>query len=387
MGLLLRKVYSQDIIARNKVRTMGKIAVSVNGRLQKTSGNSIHFPKPGFSRHNGGVFGIKTMRAILLNDFGQPDVMAWGECPVPEPKDDEVLIRVQAAGINRADTMQRQGKYPPPEGASAILGMEVAGEITALGTSVQRWKIGDRVMALLAGGGYAEYATAPEGQCLPVPENLTMIEAAALPEALATVWANLFEAGGLKTGETALIHGGSSGIGSFAIQMGKLHGAKIFATAGTAEKCEVCRKLGADLVINHREQDFVAEILRATKGRGVDVVLDMVGGDYVPRNLEALAPRGRHVSIATQKGRSVSIDLRLVMQKQLVITGSTLRARPPQEKARLLRAIEAQALPWVASGRLNPLIYNDYKINNVVEAHKVMESGAHFGKLVFEVAS
>jgi NADPH2:quinone reductase len=324
------------------------------------------------------------MRAILCPS---PDSMLWGESPTPSPSAGEVLVKVAAAGINRADLLQRQGKYPPPAGASEIMGMEVSGEIAALGAGVSRWIIGDRVCALLSGGGYAEYAAVPEGQCLPVPPDLSLRDAAGLPEAVVTVYANLFEAAGLKAGETALVHGGGSGIGTTAIQMAKLAGAKIFVTVGSEEKAEACRKLGADLVVNYKAEDFVEAAARATGGQGVDVVLDMIGGDYVPRNLAALAPFGRHVSIATQRGRTAEIDIRLVMQKRLIITGSTLRARPAPEKARLVAEVDRKIWPWVVSGRLKPLIYRSYTIKNVAEAHKMMESGAHIGKILLETAS
>jgi len=317
---------------------------------------------------------------------GGPEVMQWAERPMPKAGAGEVLIKVAAAGVNRADILQRQGNYPPPEGAGDILGMEVAGEIAAVGAKANRWKVGDKICALLAGGGYAEYATVPEGQCLPVPGNISFIEAAALPEAVVTVWANLFEAGGLQAGQTALVHGGSSGIGTVAIQMAKAAGAKIFVTAGSAEKCEACRKLGADLAIDYKTEDFVVAIERKTGKRGVDVVLDMVGGDYVARNLSALAPGGRHVSIAVQGGKTASIDLWHIMRKRLVLTGSTLRHRTPAEKARLMREVEEKAWPWVAEGKVKPLIYKAFILQNAAQAHKVMESGAHIGKMVLEVS-
>jgi NADPH2:quinone reductase len=327
------------------------------------------------------------MHAIICDSFGDENVMRWGEYPAPAPAPGEVLIRVHAAGINRADILQRRGKYPPPTAASPILGLEVAGEISTLGSNVQNWQVGDKVMALLVGGGYAEYVAVPVGQCLPAPANLTLTECAALPEAMATVWANVFEAGALKQGETILVHGGSSGIGSFAIQMARLHGASVMTTSATAEKCKVCIDLGATHAINHLQQDFVVETLAATNGRGVDVVLDMVGGEYLPRNLAVLSSKGRHISIATQKGTAATIDLRLVMQKQLIVTGSTLRSRSPLEKTRLMQELATKALPWVLSGQLKPLIYNIYQKNQVAEAHKMMESGAHFGKLVIAIAS
>jgi putative PIG3 family NAD(P)H quinone oxidoreductase len=327
------------------------------------------------------------MHAIVCATFGAAEVLQWAEVPTPQPEAGEVLIKVAAAALNRADLLQRQGKYPPPEGASEILGLEVSGTIAALGEGVSSWNIGDKVCALLSGGGYAEYAVAAEGQCLPVPSCLSMTEAAALPEALVTVWANVFEAAKLKPGETVLAHGGGSGIGTTAIQMVKLFGAKILVTVGSEDKAEACRKLGADLVINYKAEDFVAAALTATKGRGVDVVLDMIGGDYVNRNLALLAPFGRHVSIATQQGSVAPVDVRLVMQKRLTITGSTLRGRPAAEKARLVAEIERNVWPWVVSGKLKPLIYGVYPIKNAVEAHKMMESGAHLGKIALEVAS
>lgn len=296
-----------------------------------------------------------------------------------------MLIKTAAAGINRADLLQRQGKYPPPAGSSEILGMEVSGTIAALGKNVARWKIGDKVCALLSSGGYAEYVTAPDGQCLPVPANLSLNEAASLPECVITVWANLFETGKLQAGETVLVHGGGSGVGTMAIQMVKLHGAKIFVTAGSEEKCTACKKLGADLTINYKKEDFAEAILRATNKSGIDIVLDMVGGDYVARNLSILAPQGRHISIAVQGGKGTLIDLWLIMRKRLILTGSTLRHRDQAEKARLVAEVVEKAWPWVAQGKLKPLIYKAFPIKNAAEAHKMMESGSHIGKIVLEV--
>lgn len=313
--------------------------------------------------------------------------MVWQEAPTPEPQTGEILVKVMAAGVNRADLMQRQGKYPPPAGASDILGLEVSGEVAALGANTSRWKIGDKVCALLSGGGYAEWVNVPEAHCLPVPANLPLRDAAALPETITTVWANLFEAGGLQSGETALVHGGSSGIGTTAIQMAKLFGAKIIVTVANDEKAEACRQLGADLVINYNRQDFVEAVSTFTNGQGANVVLDMVAGDYINRNLAAMAPFGRHVSIATQQGRVAPVDFRLVMQKRLTITGSTLRGRSISEKARLMAEIEQKVWPRVASGQFKPLIYQAYPIKNAPEAHKMMESGAHIGKILLEVAA
>ncbi|MFY9288081.1 MAG: NAD(P)H-quinone oxidoreductase [Alphaproteobacteria bacterium] len=324
------------------------------------------------------------MHAILIQS---PDELDYVEVSAPQPKSHEVLIKVAAAGVNRADILQRKGKYLPPPGASIIMGLEVSGTIVAVGESVSKWKIGDKVCALIEGGGYAEYATAAEGQCLPVPTTLNMIEAAALPECLATVWANVFETGALKAGETLLVHGGSSGIGTTAIQMAKLWGSHVIVTAGSDEKCAACLKLGAQQAINYKTDDFVGVVKRETKGQGVDVILDMVGGDYVARNLEALALFGRHVSIATQKGSAFDADMRVIMQKRLTLTGSTLRGRHADEKARLFREIDAQIWPWVISSKLKPLIYKSFPIKNALDAHKVMESSAHIGKIVLEVAA
>ena len=327
------------------------------------------------------------MQVIECHGHGGPDVLRRAERPVPQPAAGEVLIRVAAAGVNRPDLLQRAGKYPPPAGASDIPGLEVAGEIAALGAGVTRWRTGDKVCALLAGGGYADFATTPEGQCLPVPDGLSLIEAAALPETIFTVWANLFESGDLQAGAAVLVHGGSGGIGTMAIQMAKAAGACVFVTAGSAAKLEACCRLGADCAINYHEEDFAAVIARETDGQGVDIVLDSVGGAYVPRNLEALAPFGRHISIATQAGRMTTIDLRLVMQQRLTLTGSTLRVRPAAEKARLAREIETKVWPWIAAGKVKPLIYQTFALKDAAEAHKMMESGAHIGKIVLEVGA
>ena len=325
------------------------------------------------------------MYAITCPAFGPADVMQWAEIPTPQPLAGEVLIKVSAAGINRADLLQRQGKYPPPTGASDILGLEVSGEIVALGNGATKWKIGDKVCVLLSGGGYAEYVAVPEGQCLPVPVNLSMIEAAALPEALVTIYANVFETAGLKAGETLLLHGGGSGIGTTAIQMAKIHGAKVIATVGSEEKAEACRKLGADKVINYKTEDFVTATMDATNGQGVNVVLDMISGDYVNRNLSLLAPFGRHISIATQQSKMATIDIGLVMRKRLVVTGSTLRARPAEEKARLVEEVRQKWWGAVTEKRLKPVICQSYPIKKAAEAHKMMESGQHIGKIVLEM--
>ncbi|MDE1901964.1 MAG: NAD(P)H-quinone oxidoreductase [Alphaproteobacteria bacterium] len=326
------------------------------------------------------------MTVIACAGFGGPEVLTPALRPVPSPGPGEVLIKIAAAGVNRADLLQRKGKYPPPPDASDIIGLEIAGTVVATAPDVTQWMRGDKVCALLAGGGYAEYATVPAAHCLPVPDNLNLAQAALLPEAIITVYANIFENAALQPGETILIHGGSSGIGTTAIQMARLHGARVFVTVGTAEKAAACRALGADMAVNYNEQDFTATINAITGHRGVDVVLDMIGGDYIARNLSILAPRGRHVSIATQKGAKAEIDMRMVMHKNLVITGSTLRGRPATKKARLIAAVTRDIWPWVAAGRLKPVVFQYFSLKNAAEAHKVMESGAHIGKIGLEVS-
>lgn len=294
--------------------------------------------------------------------------------PVPQPQDGEVLIRVAAAGVNRPDILQRMGHYPPPPGITDIPGLEVTGEIAE--SRDPRWNVGDKVCALLAGGGYAEYAVAPAGQCLPVPKNLTMPEAAALPEAVFTVWNNVFLRGQLKPGETLLIHGGSSGIGTTAIQMARAHGARVAVTAGSDEKCAACKALGAYTAINYKTQDFAEEL------SNIDVVLDMVGGDYIPRSLKILKTDGRHVSIAHMQSPRTEIDIRILMQKRIVMTGSTLRPRPVAEKESLARAIHETVWPWIAQGKLKPLLHATFPLTQAQDAHKLLESGTITGKIV-----
>lgn len=295
----------------------------------------------------------------------------------PVPADGEVLIRVHAAGVNRPDILQRLGHYPPPAGVTDIPGLEVAGV---------REDTGEAVCALLSGGGYAEYVAAPVGQCLPIPKGLSMEEAAALPETVFTVWDNLFLRGGLKAGETVLIHGGASGIGTTAIQMAKAFGTKVFVTAGSDEKCAACCKLGADLAINYRTQNFVAVVKNFTRDFGVSIVLDMVGGAYVPRNLEVLSMGGRHVSIAFQQGVKVEIDIRLVMQKRLVLTGSTLRNRSVVEKSALTQDIQANVWGLVESGAVRPVVFKIFPLEYATAAHQALEKGDHVGKIVLRVA-
>jgi putative PIG3 family NAD(P)H quinone oxidoreductase len=319
----------------------------------------------------------ETMTAIDPTAPGGPEVLEPVERPVPQPSAGELLIRVEAAGVNRPDVMQRRGLYPPPPGAPSILGLEIAGTI------VGGRRAGERVCALVAGGGYAEYCVAPEGQCLPVPDGFSIVEAAALPETVFTVWTNLFQLGRAKAGDTVLVHGGTSGIGTTAILLGTLFGLSVIVTAGSAEKCARAIEIGAAHAIDYKAQDFVARIAELTGGRGVDVVLDMVGGDYVPRNLACLAEEGRHVSIAIQRGPNAEIPLWPVMAKRLLLTGSTLRARPAAFKAAL--AAELRREVWPKLGEVRPIIDSTYPLARAADAHRRMDSGAHVGKIVLEV--
>lgn len=326
------------------------------------------------------------MRHVTLDSPGGPEQMRIGTGPVPAPKPDEVLMRVQAAGVNRPDIQQRKGLYPPPPGASPILGLEAAGEVVACGASVGEWRVGDRVTALCNGGAYAEYVAAPAPQCLPWPEGFTAVEAASLPETCFTVWANLFDLGRLAPGESVLVHGGTSGIGVTAIQFGAAFGAKIFVTAGSAEKCAACLDLGAAGAINYRETDFLAEIKAMTGGAGVDVVLDMVGAPYVQKNLRALRQGGRLVEIAFMAGSKAELlDLMPIMLKRLTVTGSTMRPRTTAEKGAIATALRATAWPWFAQRRVRPVIHAVLPWVEVAEAHRLMESGSHIGKLILEV--
>ncbi|MBV8549591.1 MAG: NAD(P)H-quinone oxidoreductase [Alphaproteobacteria bacterium] len=321
------------------------------------------------------------MQAIQV----EGDHLVLRPAPMPVCGTGAVLIRVHAAGVNRADLLQRRGKYPPPADASPVLGMEVAGEVVAVGAQADRWKLGDRVCALLGGGGYATYAVAPAAHCLPVPQGYGWAQAAALPEAIITVYANLFDQTGLKAGDCVLIHGGASGIGTAAIQMLKLTGVDSIVTVGRDEKMQACRDLGARAVINYNTQDFVEAVRAETGGQGVQAVLDMVGGDYVNRNLACLGKGGLHVSIATQRGRVAEVDIGLVMRGQLILTGSTLRARGRVEKARLVALVERDIWPDIIKKHYKPLISNVFDINQADEAHKMMESSAHIGKIILEV--
>jgi NADPH2:quinone reductase len=322
------------------------------------------------------------MQAIDPEVPGGPEVMRLVERPVPRPGEGEVLIRVAAAGVNRPEVMQRQGLYPPPPGAPSILGMEVSGTIVAVGEDVQPELIGQPVCALIAGGAYAEYAVAPYGQCLHVPEALSMIEAAAMPETLFTVWTNLFERGYASEGDTVLVHGGTSGIGTMAISLANLFGLTIIVTAGSDEKCAAARALGADHAINYKTQDFVAEVKAFTGGKGVAVVLDMVGGDYVPRNLQCLGDDGRHVSIAVQGGLMATIPIFEIMRRRLTLTGSTLRPRSTAFKSLVAEELAGIVWPHVEAGRLKPVIDRTYPLAEAPAAHARMESGDHVGKIV-----
>jgi NADPH2:quinone reductase len=322
------------------------------------------------------------MLAIEISTPGEPDVLVPAERPMPVAGANELLIQVAAAGVNRPDVMQRRGKYPPPPGASDIPGLEVAGTVAALGEGVRDFRVGDKVCALVSGGGYAEYCVAPAPQCLPVPAGLDVVAAAAIPETFFTVWTNVFERGRLNSGESILIHGGSSGIGTTAIQLAHAWGARVFATAGSPEKCRACETLGAERGINYRDEDFVAAVRDATSGRGVDVVLDMVGAEYFPRNLEALAIEGRLVEIATQRGAKVELNIQTVMQRRLTITGSTLRARSIDEKGRVAAGVRNHVWPLIESGKVRPHIFRTFPLREAAAAHRLMESSAHIGKIV-----
>ncbi len=327
----------------------------------------------------------ESMRAILAARPGGPDVLELQTRPRPIPGAGEILVKVEAAGVNRPDILQRQGVYPPPPGASDVLGLEVAGEVAALGPGASRHALGARVTALVPGGGYAEYCLAHESVALPIPAGLSAVEAAAIPETFFTVWTNVFERGALKAGETLLVHGGSSGIGTTAIHLAKAFGARVIATAGSDEKVRECVGLGADRAVNYRTQDFVAATLAATDGKGADVILDMVGGDYVARNYAAAALDGRIVQIAFLRGQKVEIDLRVIMAKRLFHTGSTLRPRSVAEKAVIADALYAKVWPLLAQGRCKPVVDSVFPLAEAARAHQRMESSAHVGKIVLTV--
>jgi putative PIG3 family NAD(P)H quinone oxidoreductase len=323
-----------------------------------------------------------SMTAIDPTAPGGPEVLVPVIRGVPVPGADEVLVKVAAAGVNRPDVLQRLGLYPMPPGTPTIPGLEIAGTIVAVGPGVERWRVGDAVCALVAGGGYAEYCTAPASQCLPVPAGMAMADAAGLPETWFTVWSNVMDRGRARPGETMLVHGGTSGIGVTAIQLGKALGLEVIVTAGSAEKCAAALKLGAAHAIDYKTQDFVSEVARITGKRGVDVVLDMVGGDYVPRNIQCLADEGRHVSIAFQRGPHAQLDLTAVMRKRLVLTGSMLRPRPIAFKAAIAETLEGVIWPEFESGRLKPVTDSVMPLAEAAAAHRRMEAGAHVGKIV-----
>ncbi len=326
-----------------------------------------------------------TMRYIAAREPGPPDVLAIAEGPVPKPKAGEVLIEVSYAGVNRPDCAQRAGTYPPPADASPVIGLEVAGEIVACGDGVTTWQVGDKVCALTPGGGYAEYCTTPASFCLPIPQGLTPLEAASLPENFFTVWNNVFDRAHLARGETVLIHGGTSGIGVTAIQLAKQYDATVITTVGNDDKAEFCRSLGADHAINYRTHDFVAEVARITQKRGVDVILDMVGGDYIEKDLKCLALEGRMVMIGFLHGGRVEVDWRHIMMRRLTVTGSTLRASPTERKAAIANSLRAKVWPLIEAGVVKPVIYRTFPLAEAAAAHALMESSQHIGKIMLEV--
>lgn len=326
------------------------------------------------------------MTAVAISEPGGPLVLKPEKREVPKPGKEEILIRVRAAGVNRPDVQQRKGAYPPPPGASDLPGLEVSGEVAAIGDGVRRWKIGETVTALAPGGGYAEYCVVHESNALPIPHGFTFTEAAAIPETFFTVWHNVFQRGGLKAGEVLLVHGGSSGIGTTAIQLAAAFGAKVLTTAGSEEKCEACRKLGADLAINYRSEDFVQAVKKATDGHGADVILDMVGGDYVDRNYAAAAQDGRIVQIATLNGAKGTADFARLMVKRLTHTGSTLRPRTVAFKGQIASELEAQVWPLLAARKIAPVMDMIFPLKDAWRAHERMEEGNHIGKIVLDVA-
>ena len=325
------------------------------------------------------------MRVAEISTPGGPEVLKLAKRPMPTPGPGEVLIKVVAAGVNRPDVLQRYGKYPPPPGASDIPGLEVAGHIAGRGQGVVQWKEGDAVCALLSGGGYAQYAVAPQAQCVRPPATLSLVEAAAVPETFFTVWTNVFERGRLQARDTILIHGGSSGIGTTAIQLAKAFDATVFTTVGNEKKGDACLALGADAAVNYKTTDWVQTFKEITQNRGVDIILDIVGGDYVPRNLELLAVEGRLIQIAFLKSSKVDLDLMHVMRRRLTITGSTLRPRSPEEKGQIARALEAKVWPLIEAGNVKPIIHAEFPLDRAADAHAMMERSEHIGKIVLTV--
>jgi NADPH2:quinone reductase len=325
------------------------------------------------------------MRAVEVAKPGGPEVLRPTARPLPSPKPNEILVKVAAAGVNRPDVLQRMGNYPVPPDASDLPGLEVAGEVAACGSSVTMWKPGDRVCALVHGGGYAEYCVAPEVQALPIPRGLSPVEAASLPETFFTVWSNVYDRAGLKPGESLLVQGGSSGIGVTAIQIAAATGNRVFATAGSDEKCAACVKLGAERAFNYKTQDFLAEVKTATGGKGVNVILDMVGGDYVPKELKCLADDGRLVFIAFLRGHKTELDINEVMRRRLTISGSTLRPRPVEFKGAVAKSLRERVWPLVEAGRIKPVVYKTFALEQAADAHRLMESSQHIGKIVLTV--
>lgn len=325
------------------------------------------------------------MRAIVTTEPGGPEVLTVAELPDPTPGPGEVVIDVAATAVNRADVLQRKGFYPPPPGASEIIGLECSGTVSAVGEGVTRWHVGDEVCALLAGGGYAEKVLVPEGQVMSVPAGVDLVTAAALPEVACTVWSNVFLVAGLRPDETLLVHGGAGGIGTFAIQVAHEVGARVITTAGSAAKLDVCRELGADVGIDYREQDFVAEVKDATDGRGADVILDNMGASYLTRNIDALATEGRLVVIGMQGGVKAELDLSALLRKRAAVIATTLRSRPPENKAVICAAVEDHVWPMVAAGTVKPVVHTRFPLEQAAEAHRALDDGSHVGKILLTV--
>lgn len=329
----------------------------------------------------------QTMKCVEIREPGGPDVLTMAERNVPVAGAGEILVKVASAGVNRPDVIQRKGLYPPPPGASDLLGLEISGEVVALGEGVTNVSVGDTVCALTNGGGYAQYCVVPAEQCLPIPSGLTMEEAAAVPETFFTVWFNLYLQGGLRPGQTLLVQGGSSGIGTTAIQMATALGVTVFTTAGNDAKCQACRDLGASLAINYKDKDFVEVIKEATNGKGVDMILDMVGGDYISRHIKCLAKKGRLINIAYLQGSKAEVNFMSVMMKQLTITGSTLRQQPLEIKKQIAEQLRETVWPLIESGKVKPVLFKSFAMNEAAAAHELMESSQHIGKIVLNVES
>ena len=328
----------------------------------------------------------QSMNYIQIEKHGDPGVLKLHSMPVPEPGPGEVLIKVAAAGVNRPDVMQRKGLYPPPPGATDVPGLEVSGTVVSVGQNVSKPPINSEVCALVTCGGYAEYCLATASICLPVPEKISLVNAAGIPETFFTIWTNVFKRGQLKAGESLLVHGGSSGIGTTAIQLGKAFGATVYTTAGTSDKCEFCNNLGADAAINYREQDFSEEIKRLTEGKGVNVILDMVGGPYFPKNIRLLADEGRLVQIALMQGSKAEVDFRSLLLKRVTLTGSTLRPRSVEEKTKIAHALQKNVWPLLESGAIRPIIHETFPLKQASAAHRLMESSSHIGKILLKPA-